>query len=87
MKDIEISVPNIKISTLENFINKIKQIDPNCEISFEVVIGNLFPASWKNILADLNRQYTKGYIQGYKEGKQYSLNFSSQDDDSDCYCE
>lgn len=64
-QEIPISIPNVYLSDLEKLVNKIRQAtDANPEISFEFIVASLFPTSWKNIQADLNRQYTLGYIQG-----------------------
>ena len=91
MAEVNVSVPNIMLSDLEKIVAKVKEITKaeDTEISFEFIIATLFPTSWKNIQAELNRQYTKGYIQGQqdKETELKSLRNSSSDDDSDCYCE
>lgn len=91
MAEVNVSVPNIMLSDLEKIIAKVKEITKteNTEISFEFIIASLFPTSWKNIQADLNHQYTKGYVQGRqdKEAELKALYNSSSDDDSDCYCE
>lgn len=39
------------------------------EVSFELVIGSLFPDVYKNIKEELRRQYTLGYVEGLKGGK------------------
>lgn len=36
------------------------------EISFEFIIGSLFPDSWNRILETINEAYTKGFIAGSK---------------------
>lgn len=91
MAEINVSVPNIMLSDLEKIVAKVKEITraEDTEISFEFIIASLFPTSWKSIQADLNRQYTKGYVQGRqdKEAELRTLYGSSSDDDSDCYCE
>ena len=90
MAEVNVSVPNIMLSDLEKIIAKVKEITKteDTEISFEFVIASLFPTSWKSIQTDLNRQYTKGYIQG-RQDKEAELRalYNSSDDDSDCYCE
>jgi hypothetical protein len=91
MAEVNVSVPNIMLSDLEKIVAKVKEITKaeDAEISFEFIIASLFPTSWKNIQADLNLQYTKGYIQGRqdKEAELRTLYGPSSDDDSDCYCE
>lgn len=91
-KEVKVSIPNVHLSDLEKITQKVRSVagEEDVEISFEFIIASLFPTSWKNIQADLNRQYTQGYIQGCidkeEEMKQYCRT-SSSDDDSDCYCE
>ena len=86
-KEVKVSIPNVYLSDLEKLAQKARNIvgEKDVEISFEFIIASLFPTSWKNIQADLNHQYTQGYIQGRidkeEELKQRYL------DDSDCYCE
>lgn len=90
MADVSVSVPNVYLSDLDKLANKVRQITnkEDTEISFEFIIASLFPTSWKNIQADLNRQYTKGYIQGRIDKEQeFSKHSKSYDDDPDCYCE
>ena len=91
-KEVKVGVPNVHLSDLEKITQKTRSVvgEEDVEISFEFIIASLFPTSWKNIQADLNRQYTQGYIQGRidkeEEMKRYH-HTSSSDDDPDCYCE
>ena len=39
------------------------------ELSFEFVVGSLFPQALKNIKEEMRRQYTLGYAEGQKESK------------------
>ena len=39
------------------------------EVTFEFVVGSLFPKAYKNIKEELKRQYTLGYAAGLKENK------------------
>lgn len=90
MADVSVSVPNVYLSDLDKLANKVRQITnkEDTEISFEFIIASLFPTSWKNIQADLNRQYTKGYMQGLIDKEQELSKLSENyDDDPDCYCE
>lgn len=87
MDNMQVSVPKIYLSDLEKLVSKVKQTtgEENAEISFEFIIASLFPISWKNIKADLNRHYTKGYIQGRADEREETRQrFLS---DFDCYCE
>lgn len=40
------------------------------EISFEFLVGSCFPNALQNIKEEMRKQYTQGYIEGLKEGKQ-----------------
>lgn len=91
MADIAVSIPNVYLSDLERLAQKVHDItgQEDTEISFEFIIASLFPTSWTNIQNELKHQYTKGYIQGRLDKEQEMRGYihSSQDDDSDCYCE
>lgn len=59
----------VKLSTLEKAIKHIKkEIAPNtdCEISFEFIIGSLFP----KVLENIKKTFTANYMEGYKAGKE-----------------
>ena len=45
-------------------------LDDNSEISFEFIVGSLFPNVMKNIKKELMYQYTKGYTDGYSEAEE-----------------
>lgn len=88
---IETNVPSVHLSDLEKIVNNIKQVteQKDVEITFEFIIASLFPTSWEKIQAELNHQYTKGYIQGRKdeEAESRAINRAQAMDDVDCYCE
>ena len=46
----------------------------NVEVSFEFLIGSFFPEIIKNITAEVNKQYTLGYLAGIKKGKEENDN-------------
>jgi hypothetical protein len=85
------NVPNVYISDLERLAQKIRGVvgTEDTEVSFEFIIASLFPTSWKNIQEEMNRQYTKGYIQGRldKERENQKTSYHDTNDDADCYCE
>lgn len=92
MSEVTLSVPNVRLSDLEKLVAKVKQVtgQEDIEISFEFIIASLFPTSWQNIQNDLNRQYTKGYIQGRVDKQEELKPFMrhiSEDNDPDCYSE
>ncbi len=65
MKDID----TVKLSKIERFVNSLSkyntsELDP--DISFECVIGSLFPTCFQKIQDYIKDQYTKGYIEGQK---------------------
>ena len=47
-------------------ITEEKNID---KISFEFLVGSCFPNALNNIKEEMRHQYTLGYIEGQKEGK------------------
>ena len=86
-KEIKLSIPVVTVVDLERLANRIKR-DTNTsetELTFELVLANLFPTCWRNIKEEMARQYTLGYTQGYKDrGREIA---DKNNDDVDCYCE
>ena len=84
---VEINIPSITVADLEKLANKIKQVtnSDKTEVSFEMIICSFFPTCWNNIQAEMSRQYTQGYMQGYKDKEAELRNCIL--DESDCYCE
>lgn len=82
---IKTSIVSTKLSTIEKMIASIKKQagDNDVELSFEYIIGSLFPTAWKNIQDDLSRQYTLGYIQA----RSAMISERADKEDLDCYCE
>ena len=37
------------------------------EVSFEFIVGSLFPTALKNIKEEMRKQYTLGFVEGQKE--------------------
>ena len=50
-------------------ISKIVKDNNMKEVSFEFLVGSCFPNALKNIKDEMRRQYTLGYTEGLKEGK------------------
>ena len=50
-------------------INKIVKDNNMKEVSFEFLVGSCFPNALQNIKEEMRRQYTLGYTEGLKEGK------------------
>ena len=48
-------------------IDKIVKEKHIKEVSFEFVVGSLFPTALKNIKEEMRRQYTLGFVEGRKE--------------------
>lgn len=90
-EEVKVNVPSTDIHSLEKIIKGVRDVtgQENTEISFEFILASLFPTCWKNIQAELNRQYTLGYIQGSKDKEEElkQIPSFSTSDDVDCYCE
>ena len=84
-------VPSVTLSEIEKLLKRVREVseDREVEISFEFIIGSLFPTSWNNIQEALSQQYIEGYRAGYRDGEEgvrrekvlHSL------EKYDCYCE
>lgn len=63
-------IDDLKID-IEKFNKIVKAIKRNemKEVSFEFLVGSCFPKALNNIKEEMRRQYTLGYIEGQKEGK------------------
>ena len=63
-------IDDLKID-IEKFNNVVKAIRKTKmkEVSFEFLVGSCFPKALDNIKEEMRRQYTLGYIEGQKEGK------------------
>jgi len=51
-------------------IDKIVKDNNMKEVSFEFLVGSCFPNALQNIKEEMRRQYTLGYTEGLKEGKE-----------------
>ena len=71
MEEKQENLDVVKLSIVEKMVRQLKiDIEPreDCEISFEFIIGSLFP----NVLKNIKNTFTQNYIAGYnaaKEGK------------------
>lgn len=63
-------IDDLKID-IEKFNKIIKAIRKSNmkEVSFEFLVGSCFPKALDNIKEEMRRQYTLGYVEGQKEGK------------------
>lgn len=64
-------IDDLKID-IEKFNKIVKAIRKNNmkEVSFEFLVGSCFPKAFDNIKEEMRRQYTMGYVEGQKEGKE-----------------
>lgn len=64
-------IDDLKID-IEKFNKVVKAIRKNNmkEVSFEFLVGSCFPKALDNIKEEMRRQYTLGYVEGQKEGKE-----------------
>ena len=64
-------IDDLKID-IEKFNKVVKAIRKNNmkEVSFEFLVGSCFPKALNNIKEEMRRQYTLGYVEGQKEGKE-----------------
>ena len=58
----------IDIDKFNKVVKAIKKSEMK-EVSFEFLVGSCFPKAMNNIKEEMRRQYTLGYVEGQKEGK------------------
>lgn len=56
------------IKQIEEHYTEYPDMIDNIDITFEYLVGSFFPTILENIDNELNKQYTKGYMQGLQEG-------------------
>ena len=61
-------ITKVEVDKIERMCKTLKNKKLK-EVSFELVIGSLFPDVYKNIKEELRRQYTLGYSEGLRGGK------------------
>ena len=64
----KITVEYKSLKKITDILNK-RGTKPNDEVSFEFVVGSLFPHVLENIKEEMRRQYTQGYVDGM-EGRE-----------------
>ena len=64
-------IDDLKID-IEKFNKVVKAIKKSNmkEVSFEFLVGSCFPKTLENVKEEMRRQYTLGYVEGQKEGKE-----------------
>ena len=51
-------------------IQKHNQENKEVEITFEFLVGSLFPGLYKNFTQKIMNEHTKGYMEGYQAAKE-----------------
>ena len=59
----------IDIEKFNRIVKAIKKSNMK-EVSFEFLVGSCFPKAFENVKEEMRRQYTLGYVEGQKEGKE-----------------
>ena len=68
MSETEIPKVTVDFETFKKFYKATKQAIVK-EVSFEFVVGSLFPHVIDNIKEELRLQHAAGYAEGLKEGQ------------------
>lgn len=58
----------VDIEKFNKIVKAIRKTEMK-EVSFEFLVGSCFPKALDNIKEEMRRQYTLGYVEGQKEGK------------------
>ena len=59
----------IDIEKFNRIVKAIKKSNMK-EVSFEFLVGSCFPKALENVKEEMRHQYTLGYVEGQKEGKE-----------------
>lgn len=65
---METELANVRISTINKALRIIKNANPtnsDPEVTFEYLIGSLYP----NVMNNIREAMTRQYIEGYNKGK------------------
>lgn len=65
------SLNNVKLSQLKKMIEKLDEQykGEDIDLSFEFLVGSFYPHVFQNVQKALSDAYTKGFIEGIKEGE------------------
>ena len=65
------NLANVKLSTVKSMLIELEKFCENskldyneCEVSFEFLIGSLYPQVYQNILNTIKDSYSLGYVVG-----------------------
>lgn len=64
--ELNLNVPYKKLRAIMAHLNSMKFRDEDL-VSFEFIVGSLFPTAYYNIQEEIRRQYTIGYVDGRSE--------------------
>jgi len=69
MEDSEISLGSVAIEDVIGVLQKMSEFDVK-EVSFEFIINSFFPQVPINMLNNLQKEYDRGYKEGYYAAKE-----------------
>lgn len=69
IEDKEKSLPNVHLGKLRHIVKSFKNQPDNYELSFEFIIGSLFPTCFQNVMNYGKDCYTQGYLAGKEQNE------------------
>ena len=60
---------HVSYEKFRKIYKKVKELHMK-EVSFEFLVGSCFPKALENVKEEMRHQYTLGYVEGQKEGKE-----------------
>lgn len=66
---VKLSRIKAAVDSIEKHYTESPERLKDVEVSFEYIIGSFFPNIWNKIQDTLKEEHTKGFIEGFEEGK------------------
>ena len=67
IKKVETEIKPIPLRAVRRMCEKFKDMDDSTPLTFEFILTAFFPSVYRNIMDEINKQYTKGYVQGRED--------------------
>lgn len=81
------AIDNVKLSVLKRMVKSLEKVLPedkdDLDLTFEYVIGSLYPHIYDNVKAEMSRQHAQGFAEGALNRNEYLLKLANKERDFD----